>query len=118
VSDAWWSLRNIYLYLVCLITLIMVIVGTAGLLRTAVELVYPDPGAYFDPYAPVKAGGEMTEAEITEQQRRWQAQSTRQGVLDLAGNIALVVIAGPLYLYHWRKIEMEKDEPPVDPSSN
>jgi hypothetical protein len=118
VSDARWSLRNIYLYVVCLITLIMVIVGAAGVVRTAVELAYPDPGAYFDPYAPVKVGGEMTEADIEEQQRRWQAQSTRQGVLDLAGNIALVVIAGPLYLYHWRKIEIEKDEPPVSPSAN
>ena len=37
VNDARWSLRNIYLYLVCLITLIMVIVGAAGTVRTAVE---------------------------------------------------------------------------------
>ncbi len=110
MNDARWSLRNIYLYLVCLITLIMVIVGAAGTVRTAVELFYPDPGAYFDPYMRVKGESDLTEAEFEEQQRLQQAQQQRQSVLNLVGNIALVVIAGPLYVYHWRKIETELDE--------
>ncbi len=110
VNDARWSLRNIYLYLVCLITLIMVIVGAAGTVRTAVEFIYPDPGAYFDPYMKVKGESGLTEAEFEEQQRLQQAQQQRQAVLNLVGNIALVVIAGPLYVYHWRKIELELDE--------
>lgn len=108
MDDARWSLRNIYLYLVCLITLIMVIVGAAGTVRAAVEFIYPDPGAYSDPY--MKGGPGLTEAEAEEQQRLQQAQQQRQSVLNLVGNIALVVIAGPLYVYHWRKIETELDE--------
>ncbi len=110
MNDSRWSVRNIYLYLVCLITLIMVIVGTAGTVRTAVEFIYPDPGAYFDPYMKEKSASGLTEAEFEDQQQLQQAQQQRQAVLNLVGNVALVVIAGPLYVYHWRKIEMELDE--------
>ena len=110
MADSRWSLRNIYLYIVCLITLIMVIVGAAGTVRTIVEFIYPDPGgAMFFPskVEPSKRDAEI--AEFEEQQELQRAQSTRQSALNLAGNIALVVIAGPLYVYHWRKIESEKD---------
>ncbi|MHB1136011.1 MAG: hypothetical protein ACYCXR_05780 [Coriobacteriia bacterium] len=109
MSGERWSLRNIYLYIVCLITLIMVIVGAAGTVRTIVEFIYPDPGGSFYPY---KVEPEKREAEIAEfekQEALQRAQSTRQSALNLAGNVALVVIAGPLYIYHWRKIEGELD---------
>jgi hypothetical protein len=41
-----FSLRNLYLYLVCLITLIIVIFSAVSLVRGAVELAYPDPNYY------------------------------------------------------------------------
>ncbi|MBN2841288.1 MAG: hypothetical protein JXP37_10075 [Coriobacteriia bacterium] len=104
-----WSLRNIYLYIVCLITLIMVIVGAAGTVRTIAEFLYPDPGAAFYPYKMEPAKREAEAAELEEQEALQRAQSTRQSALNLAGNIALVIIAGPLYVYHWRKIEEELD---------
>lgn len=110
MADSRWSLRNIYLYIVCLITLIMVIVGAAGTVRTIVEFIYPDPGGAM--FFPSKAEPSKRDAEIAEfeeQQELQRAQSTRQSALNLAGNIALVVIAGPLYVYHWRKIEGELD---------
>lgn len=110
MSNGKWSLRNIYLYLVCLITLIMVIVGTVGIIRSGVELLYPDPGAYMS--QPLDAKGQpASDAEWKKQQELQQAQNTRYAVLNLVGNVALVVIAGPLYVYHWRKIESEKFEP-------
>ena len=104
-----WSLRSIYLYIVCLITLIMVIVGAAGTVHAVVEFLYPDPGIAFYPYK----GESMPEADAAEreaQEALQRAQSTRQSALSLAGNLALVVIAGPLYVYHWRKIEAELDD--------
>ena len=110
MADSSWSLRNIYLYIVCLITLIMVIVGAAGTVRTVVEFIYPDPGGgMFFPskVEPAKRDAEI--AQFEEQQEIQRAQSTRQSALDLAGNLALVIIAGPLYVYHWRKIEGELD---------
>ncbi|MDY0341839.1 MAG: DUF5671 domain-containing protein, partial [Coriobacteriia bacterium] len=107
MSGGRWSLRDIYLYIVCLITLIMVIVGAAGTVRTVVEFLYPDPGIVFYPYKGESMTPEIGAAELDEQQALRRAQSTRQSALNLAGDLALVVIAGPLYAYHWRKIEGE-----------
>ncbi|MBN2848256.1 MAG: hypothetical protein JXP72_07395 [Coriobacteriia bacterium] len=113
MADARWSLRNIYLYVVCLITLIMVIVGGAGTIRSVAELVYPDPGYYWGEPIPVKAQEGPTAEQRAEQEEFARAQSVRQGVLNLAGNLAMVLIAGPIYLYHWRKIEMEHVDTPL-----
>jgi hypothetical protein len=109
-----WSLRNIYLYLVCLITLIMVIVGTVGVVRGVVELAYPDPYAGGFGERPVDAKGEpaISEEEWELQQNLARESSRRYAILQLVGNGALVLIAGPLYVYHWRKIEVEHAEKP------
>ncbi len=113
-----WSLRNIYLYLVCLITLIMVIVSVVGVIRATVELVYPDPGYYS---VPVEKGGTsgMTQAEIDAQNAAQRKQSQRQAVLNLVGGFAMLIVAGPLYVYHWRKIETERpaEEPKPLPTA-
>ncbi|PKQ20508.1 MAG: hypothetical protein CVT66_05065 [Actinobacteria bacterium HGW-Actinobacteria-6] len=103
-----WSLRNIYLYLVCLITLIMMIVAAVGVVRSTVELIYPDPGYFYD--VPVEKGGTpgLTQEQIDRQRESQQQQSQRQGVLSLVGSVAMLVVAGPLYIYHWRKIETER----------
>ncbi len=108
-----WSLRNIYLYLVCLITLIMIIVSVVSVIRATVELVYPDPGYFYS--VPVEKSGAtgMTQAEIDAQNESQRKQSQRQAVLNLVGGVAMLVVAGPLYAYHWRKIETER---PVEAS--
>ena len=112
MASSRWSLRNIYLYLVCLITLIMVIVSAVGVVRSTVELIYPDPGYYYD--VPVEKGGtsERTEADIEAEQESQREQSRRQAILNLVGNASMLLVAGPLYVYHWRKIEVEHVEKP------
>ncbi|MDO8848980.1 MAG: hypothetical protein Q7W51_11405 [Coriobacteriia bacterium] len=107
-----WSLRNIYLYLVCLITLIMVIVSVVGVVRSAVELAYPDPGYYYD--VPKEEGGssERTAEDIEAERESQEAQSRRYAIIELVGNAAMLLVAGPLYVYHWRKIEVEHVEKP------
>lgn len=100
-----WSLRNIYLYLVCLITLIMVIVAVVGLVRSTVELVYPDPGYFAEP---AKDGDDGRTQEQIDAERKYQEESSRRyAILNLVGNGAMLLVAGPLYVYHWRKIEVE-----------
>jgi len=114
VSASRWSLRNIYLYVVCLITLIMVIVGAAQAVRSAVELLYPDPVGAFAGKVPTDEQGEplYSEEEWQRQQDAGRESQRRYAVLSLASSLAFVVIAGPVYVYHWRKIEIEKAEPP------
>lgn len=111
MASSRWSLRNIYLYLVCLITLIMVIVGAVGVIRSGVELLYPEP-TMMEPLPKDESGKPaMTEEEWQRQQEIGRKSSLRWAIINLVGNVALVVIAGPVYVYHWRKIEEEKAEP-------
>lgn len=112
-----WSLRNIYLYLVCLITLIMVIVSVVGAVRATVELVYPDPG-YYD--VPIEKGGTsgLTQEQIDKQRAVQLEQSRRQAILNLVGSVAMVIVAGPLYVYHWRKIELERPAELPEPTAS
>jgi hypothetical protein len=104
-----WSLRNIYLYLVCLITLIMVIVAAVGLVRSAVDLAYPDPTIFIEK-APLDDTGKpiYTAEQWAAQQDSQRASTRRYAILEIVGNAAMLLIAGPLYVYHWRKIETER----------
>jgi hypothetical protein len=107
-----WSLRNIYLYLVCLITLIMVIVSVVGLVQNTVRLVYPEVGYYYS--EPMKEGESLTAEEIEEQRALDEERARQQAIYSLVGNAAMLLVAGPLYIYHWRKIEVEHvDNPEV-----
>jgi len=121
MSASRWSLRNIYLYLVCLITLIMVIVGAAQAVRSAVELLYPDPGGTVAGKVPTDDKGKplYSEEEWKRQQDAGKESQRRYAVLSLVSSLAFVFIAGPVYVYHWRKIEIEKAEPPkpAEPAS-
>lgn len=121
-----WSLRHIYLYLVCLITLIMAIVATVGVVRSVVDLFYPQPiPAYVVAPVPtaLPAAGEAqptpSPEEIAARQKEeyavQQQWAIRSAVLNLVGNAAMLAIAGPLYLYHWRKIERERTTGPDVP---
>lgn len=107
MASSRWSLRNIYLYLVCLITLIMVIVSVVGLVRDTVRLIYPEVGYYYE--TPVDKGGTngLTEEEITKQRELDRQRAQQQAVYSIVGNAAMLLVAGPLYVYHWRKIEVE-----------
>ena len=102
-----WQPHSVYLYLICLITLIMCIVATVNGVRAALEIAYPQ--APMAEYAiPVKAPGEEaarpTEAQMAAEQE-WQLRSSRRyAVINLVGNATMVAIALPLYLYHWGKI--------------
>jgi len=98
-----FTLRNLYLYLVCLITLVISIFAAVNLIRTAVELLYPDPGYY---------GFEGKEPGVTEEERQRREEAARdsqrrQAVLGLVGSGTTLLIAGPLYAYHWRRVQAE-----------
>jgi hypothetical protein len=112
------TLRNVYLYLVCLITLVISIFAAVSLVRSAVELLYPDPG-YYGFEGPAKEPGLSAE----EQRRREQAardSQRRQAVLGLVGSGTLLLIAGPVYVYHWRRVQTElpsKSQQPAEKQS-
>lgn len=106
------SLRNLYLYLVCLVMLVISIFAAVSLVRGAVALAYPDPGYYF----PAKEPG-ISEEEQRRAEQMTRDSQRRQGVLDLVGSGTLLLVAGPLYVYHWRRVQTERRVPPPAPAA-
>jgi len=102
------TLRSAYLYLVCLITFVMVVFAAVSAVRNVVELAYPDRGSYaFEPAFGPDGKELLTEAERESRQQAAVDSQQRQAVLGLVGSGALLLIAGPAYLYHWRKVQDE-----------
>ena len=103
------NLRSAYLYLICLVTLVMVIFSAVNAVRNVVQLAYPDPG-YFG-YEPAFApDGRDRRIDPAEEERRRQAardSQQHQAVLGLVGSGTMLLIAGPAYLYHWRRVQSE-----------
>ena len=87
--------RSLYLYAVCLITLMVCLFSLVSLIRSGVNLAYPDP-AYVDPYA---TAPKVDSAVIAEQVKD---QNQRQAVKSAIDAVTTLIIAGPLYVYHWR----------------
>jgi hypothetical protein len=110
------TLRNLYLYLVCLITLVIAVFAAVQLVRSTVALVYPDPG-FYGYYGEYPDGQGPSEAELQRQEEAARDSERRQAVLSVVGAGTTLLIAGPLYLYHWRRVQAElpvrggQDEP-------
>ena len=107
------TLRNVYLYLVCLITLVVAIFAAVSLVRSVVALAYPDPVAYgYYGYYPPDAGpdgkgGSIDEAERERQEQLAEDAARRQALLDVVSAGTTLLIAAPVYVYHWRRVQSE-----------
>lgn len=109
-----WDLEHVYYYLVCFITLILIIIGAVTLTQTAIAFITPGYD-YYGPYGP----GELTRVLepweerfgsefIAEEKQRYEAlleeNQRRRLVRDLVSGLAFIAVAAPVYIYHWRKI--------------
>ena len=102
------TVRNLYLYLVCLVTLVVSLFAAVQLVRSSVGLLYPDPGGWYGHYAPVEdPTGGLSEEERQRQEELARESQRRSSVLDVVGAGATLLIAGPLYVYHWRRVQSE-----------
>ncbi|MHB1127834.1 MAG: hypothetical protein ACYC2T_12940 [Bacillota bacterium] len=108
-----WNIRNIYLYLVAFVTLIMVIVGSARLIDGIVGIVYLPPESPAPIESKVPDGSNLTDAEWEARQlKEQQANIQRERYYGLRRTLesgALILVALPFYLYHWRKIQKEAE---------
>lgn len=105
------SLRSVYLYLICLVTLVISIFAAVSVVRNAVELAYPDPGyhGYYEPaYSPDGKAEPLDEQERERREQRAEQSQRRSAVVGLVGSSAMLLIAGPVYLYHWRRVQAEQ----------
>ncbi len=89
--------RSLYLYAVCLITLLVVLFSVVSLVNGLVNVIFPDP-TYVDIYAPSGAT-KASAAAIAAQ----DAASQRRALKGMFTAFTTIAIAAPLYLYHWRE---------------
>jgi hypothetical protein len=110
------NLRSVYLYLVCLITLVMLIFAAVSAVRNAVGLLYPDPGAFaYEPVFGPEGQEEITDEQRDERAQAFQEAERRRSVIGLVGAGTMLGLAGPAYVYHWRRVQAElAPRPPVD----
>jgi hypothetical protein len=88
--------RSLYLYAVCLITLLVVLFSTVALINAIMNAVFPDP-AYIDVYAKPE---NAPSAELLAQQ---EENNQIQAIKNIFSSFTTIAIAAPLYLYHWRQ---------------
>jgi hypothetical protein len=86
--------RSLYLYAVCLITLLVVLFSTVALINAIMNAVFPDP-AYIDVYA--KPESAPSAALLAQQEENNQIQAIK----NIFSTFTTIAIAAPLYLYHW-----------------
>lgn len=112
-----WGIKNLYFYMVCLVTLFLFVGGAIATINSAMELALPDkpnvPLIYvyypepkgesaqtvFDP--PGLEELEKRRAEQEEIEVRYQGYTKRR----LLNSLALMIIAAPFYFYHWRQVK-------------
>ena len=115
-----WDVRQTYYYLVCFATLLMVIIGGVQVVRAGLDLALPD-----EPYRPSPldlqerfmrpradtTGLGLSRAELEqmaeEEAARQDRANRRRALRRLLANLALILIAAPVYVYHWRQVRKE-----------
>ena len=89
--------RSLYLYAVCLITLVVVLFSVVSFINGIVNVIYPDPG-YLDIY-PSKDVTRPTAEALAQQ----ESQNQYRAFKSLFSAFTTFAVAGPLYLFHWRQ---------------
>lgn len=88
--------RSLYLYAVCLITLMVVLFSTVALINSIMNAVFPDP-AYIDIYAKPE---NAPSAELLAQQ---EENNQVRAIKSIFTSFTTIAIAAPLYMFHWRQ---------------
>jgi hypothetical protein len=105
------KLRNVYLYLVSFVALMMILSGLIFTAQNFTDVLFPT-NTYYDTY-PIDKEGNLTAEEkklYEENQKRNEENRRTDSKKSVAKSIAVVLVALPTFMYHWKKIEKEKNE--------
>lgn len=104
-----FNLRNLYLYLVCLITLMIFIFSCIITVNNVMEVVL-DESEYINPSIDVKDDIDgISNTKYEEYKKLENKRRKARNIKSLASSIASMIISGGFWLYHWMKIEGNKD---------
>lgn len=102
-------LRNVYLYLVSFVSLMLILIGLIFTIQNLTDLLFPT-NYYYDTL-PIDKNRQMTEEEkkaYEESQRKSEQNQRTERSKNVAKSTSVVIVALPSFIYHWRKIEKEK----------
>jgi len=100
------NIRLIYLYLFSFVGLLVTVVGAVRLVELTLK-VYVFQGADRYEYVAPKIEGQIVNPE--EERQIAERETVRQRQRELSGSIAMIVVGFPLYFYHWKTIQKEKE---------
>jgi len=105
------KLRNVYLYVVSFVTLIMILVGLIFTVQNVTDVFFPT-NYYYESMQLEKTGVLSAEDKkiYEENQERNNENRRTESKKNVAKSIAVVLVALPTFIYHWRKIEREKKD--------
>ncbi|MGM0653406.1 MAG: hypothetical protein ACQES4_11605 [Bacillota bacterium] len=109
-----WNLEHVYFYLVCFISLILIIFGAVTLAQAGIAYITP----VFDDYRPYtiqapfqeleewekEFGPELVEKEKTRFETINRENYFRSLIRDTVSGLIFIAVALPVYFYHWWKI--------------
>lgn len=109
------NIRRAYLYIASFIGLILVIIGSIGLINLGLKTWVFTKADTSDLRficevrpAPLKEVEEPKPISQEECDQRKAEEGTSRRQRDAAQNIAMIIVGIPVYLYHWRKVKEEK----------
>jgi hypothetical protein len=105
------KLRNLYLYLVSFVSLMMILMGIIFTVQNITDVMFPTNYNY-EMISPEKTGTLSVEEKklYEENQKKLEENRNIENKKNVAKSIAVVVVALPTFAYHWIKIEKEKNE--------
>ena len=114
-----WSIKNLYFYLVCLVTLFLFVGGAISAINSGMQLALPDKPnvpliyVYYPEYKGEPAQPLFEPPPLAELEKR-RAEQERSDIYyqgytkrSLLNSIALMIIALPFYVYHWKQVKPE-----------
>lgn len=116
-----WSPRETYDYLVCFAALMLVILGLVQAAGAAIDLVFPEPIRH-PPFLHLRPqvgpdgeriGRQEIEAEAARQEAHQRRYQRRRAVKSLAIHGTLLVVAAPLFAFHWRRVRRREQSAPA-----
>jgi hypothetical protein len=117
-------IKNIYLYLVSFVALMMIIFSAADIINIVLRTyIFPkaDNMSYY--YGPVctkplpspnatSTTGTKDEfgcANEEEQKKQQQEQNSAQKQRDLVRDLSMILVAAPVFTYHWRIVRRKEE---------
>jgi len=116
-----WDVRRTYYYLVCLVTLLMVIIGSVQAVQRGLELALPVPDVYAPSVEDLEFRYQAREGDVPSrsdlraqaeaERERHRVAEHRRTLRGLLGSLALIGIAAPVYWLHWRRVREDPEGP-------